>query len=33
MKKEDQLYLIQQPIAIQNRILEEIYFNYGKANT
>lgn len=31
MKKEDQLYLIQQPIAIQNRILEEIYFNYGKA--
>jgi hypothetical protein len=31
MDKEDQLYLIQQPIAIQNRILKEIYYNYGKA--
>jgi DNA-directed RNA polymerase II subunit RPB2 len=31
LNKEDQLYIIQQPLSIQRKILEEIYTKYGRA--
>ena len=31
LNKEDQLYIIQQPLSIQRKILEEIYQKYGSA--